>query len=145
CDHAAVDGVDGFISAIGGKWTTSRHLAEQVVDLALRKIGRTARCETHCTPVYGGEMGRLKSFIERAVRRHADLPRDVVENLCRYYGSRIDDVLATANERAGERDELLRRLAAGSPDLGVQIVHAVRHEMAVHLADVIFRRTGLGT
>lgn len=145
CDHAAVDGVDGFISAIGGKWTTSRHLAEQVVDLALRKIGRTARCETHCTPVYGGEMGRLKSFVERAVRRHAGLPRDVVENLCRYYGSRIDDVLATANERAGERDELLRRLAAGSPDLGVQVVHAVRHEMAVRLADVIFRRTGLGT
>ena len=29
--------------------------------------------------------------------------------------------------------------------IGVQIVHAVRHEMAQHLDDVIFRRTGLGT
>ena len=33
-DHASHHGPEGLISAIGGKWTTSRHLAEQVVDLA---------------------------------------------------------------------------------------------------------------
>ncbi|MEX2248494.1 MAG: glycerol-3-phosphate dehydrogenase C-terminal domain-containing protein, partial [Parvibaculum sp.] len=30
-------------------------------------------------------------------------------------------------------------------EIGAQVVHAVRHEMARHLADVVFRRTGLGT
>jgi glycerol-3-phosphate dehydrogenase len=145
CDHNKVDGIDGFISAIGGKWTTSRHLAEQVVDMALKKLGRSTKCETHCTPVYGGEMGRLKSFIDRAEKHHPELSRDVVENLCMFYGSRIDEVLATANERQGEREDLLRRLAANTSVLGVQVVHAVRHEMARHLTDVLFRRTGLGT
>ena len=144
-DHEQVDGTHGFISAMGGKWTTSRHLAEQVVDLALAKLGRKAGCETHCTPVYGGEIGRLKSFIVRARKRHAHLPADVVENLVLYYGSRIDEVLATADERPGGRDELLRRLSSDTAVIGAQIVHAVRHEMAQHLSDVLFRRTGLGT
>lgn len=144
-DHARVDGVEGLVSAMGGKWTTSRHLAEGVVDLVLAKLGRSAKCETHCTPVYGGEIGRLKSFIARAQKRHAHLPADVVENLVLYYGSRIDEVLATADERQGERDDLLRRLSGDTAVLAVQVVHAVRHEMAKSLTDVLFRRTGLGT
>ncbi|MCE9651162.1 MAG: glycerol-3-phosphate dehydrogenase/oxidase [Parvibaculum sp.] len=145
CDHEALNGIDGFISALGGKWTTSRHLAEQIVDMAAGKLGRNTKCETHCTPVYGGEIGRLKSFIARSEKRHAGLPADVVENLVHFYGSRIDEVLATADERQGERGELMRRIDANSSVLGVQIVHAVRHEMARHLSDVLFRRTGLGT
>lgn len=144
-DHEKIDDTFGFISAMGGKWTTSRHLAEQVVDLALMKLGRQAKCETHCTPVYGGEIGRLKSFIARARKRHPHLPAEVVENLCNYYGSRIDEVLATADERPGEREELLRRLAGNTSVLAVQVIHAIRHEMARHLSDVLFRRTGLGT
>jgi len=144
-DHAKLDAIEGFISAIGGKWTTSRHLAEQIVDLATLKLARRIKSETHCTPTYGGEIGRLKSFITRAVKRHAHLPRASVENLCHFYGSRIDEVLATADEKPGERDALLQKLSSDVPDLAVQIVHAVRHEMAFHLNDVLFRRTGLGT
>ena len=144
-DHAPEEAIEGLVSAIGGKWTTSRHLAEQVVDLALKKLGKAAACETHCTPVHGGEIGRLKSFIARAKKRHAHLPGDVVENLVNFYGSRIDEVLATAAERQGESEELLRRLGPNVAEIGAQVVHAVRHEMALHLADVVFRRTGLGT
>ena len=33
-DHARDDGVDGLFSALGGKWTTSRHLAETITDAA---------------------------------------------------------------------------------------------------------------
>src|SRR3546814_4442722 len=108
-------------------------------------VCRLTKCETHCTPVYGGEIGRLKSFITRTEKRHDELPRDVIENLIYFYGSRVDEVLATANEKPGERAELMRRIDAKSPVLGVQIVHAIRHEMATHLSDVLFRRTGLGT
>ncbi|MFN4354280.1 FAD-dependent oxidoreductase [Parvibaculum sp.] len=144
-DHGAEEAIDGLISAIGGKWTTSRHLAEQVVDLALKKLGQTAACETHCTPVYGGEIGRLKSYIERAQKKHAHLAPEIVANLVDFYGSRIGEVLATADERQGEREELLRRLAPETNVIGAQVVHAVRHEIALHLEDVVFRRTGLGT
>lgn len=144
-DHAKIDALEGFLSAMGGKWTTSRHLAEQIVDLALRKLNRRIKCETHCTPTYGGEIGRMKSFVTRAAKRHPELPQDCVENLCRFYGSRIDQVLATADERPDERKKLLQRLSPDRPDLAVQIAYAVRHEMALHLPDVLSRRTGLGT
>lgn len=144
-DHGAEEAIDGLISAIGGKWTTSRHLAEQVVDLALKKLGQTAACETQCTPVYGGEIGRLKSYIERAQKKYQHLALGIVANLVDFYGSRIGEVLATADERQEEREELLRRLAPETNVIGAQVIHAVRHEMALHLEDVVFRRTGLGT
>ena len=144
-DHGAEEAIDGLISAIGGKWTTSRHLAEQVVDLALKKLGQTAACETQCTPVYGGEIGRLKSYIERAQKKYRHLALGIVANLVDFYGSRIGEVLATADERQEEREELLRRLAPETNVIGAQVIHAVRHEMALHLEDVVFRRTGLGT
>ena len=40
---------------------------------------------------------------------------------------------------------LARPLAEGLPEVGAQVVHAVRAEMAVSLGDVVLRRTGLGT
>jgi len=73
------------------------------------------------------------------------LAPDIVENLVNFHGSRVDEVLATADEKPGERDALLRRLGPDVKDICVQVIHAVRHEMALHLEDVIFRRTGLGT
>jgi glycerol-3-phosphate dehydrogenase len=46
-DHGADDGLPGLFSAIGGKWTTSRHLAEAAVDRIVKGLGVKARpCET---------------------------------------------------------------------------------------------------
>jgi len=46
-DHGKDDGLDGLFSAIGGKWTTSRHLAELVVDRLVAALGAKARsCQT---------------------------------------------------------------------------------------------------
>ncbi len=45
-DHAARDGVDDFVSIVGGKLTTYRLMAEQTVDLVMRKLGTSARCTT---------------------------------------------------------------------------------------------------
>jgi glycerol-3-phosphate dehydrogenase len=51
------------------------------------------------------------------------------------------DVLAHAAKDAA----LLRTVSQRLPDIGAQVVHAVRSEMACTLDDVVFRRTGLGT
>lgn len=46
-DHGKDDGLDGLFSAIGGKWTTSRHLAEKVVDRLIAKLDvKTDECKT---------------------------------------------------------------------------------------------------
>ncbi|MAN60535.1 MAG: hypothetical protein CMI60_01180, partial [Parvibaculum sp.] len=144
-DHAEVDGVEGFLSAMGGKWTTSRHLAEKVVDSATKKLGRQPKCSTADVPLYGGATGRFLPFTDKAIASHADIPADIIRNLTRYHGARYEEVLATANERQGEAPELLQPLSATTHDIGAQIVHAVRHEMAVTLEDALLRRTGLGT
>ena len=60
-DHAMVDGIHGLVSAMGGKWTTSRHLAEQVVDLSVYKLNQALpACATETTALYGGDTGRFR-------------------------------------------------------------------------------------
>ena len=142
CDHAALGGPKGLLSAIGGKWTTSRHLAEQVVDLALRKLGRKrVACSTAVTPLPGGAIGNFRAFVGAAIRRHPGRDAALVEHLARNYGGRMGEVLCLAEADA----TLTRPLADGLPEIGAQVVHAVRAEMAVSLEDVVLRRTGLGT
>lgn len=142
-DHAE-EGIDGFISALGGKWTTSRHLAEQVVDRALDKLGlpRTP-CETDRTAIQGGEIDRYAEFEAAALKRYPDLPGAVVVNLCHNYGSRLDDVIELA--RMCDDPTLLEPLDGAPDSIGAQALYAVRHEMALTLDDVIQRRTGIGT
>ncbi|MFO7634008.1 MAG: FAD-dependent oxidoreductase, partial [Caldilinea sp.] len=55
-DHARTDELEGLVSVIGVKYTTARHTAERVVDLALRKLGRPAvPCRTAHTPLVSAE------------------------------------------------------------------------------------------
>lgn len=141
-DHEVDDGVKGLVTAIGGKYTTSRNMARQLVDMIFTKIGREAKaCETHTTPLYGGEMGRFASFVERAkLRKPAGLTDEIILNLCRNYGSRYLDVLASA-----EKKKHLDAVCDRFPDIWASVIHAVHNEMAVSLRDVLFRRTGIGT
>jgi len=142
CDHAALGGPRGLLSAVGGKWTTSRHLAEQVVDLALRKLGRKrVACSTAVTPLPGGAIGNFRAFVGAGIRRHPGHDPALIEHLARNYGGRMGEVLRLADADAS----LARPLADGLSEIGAQVVHAVRAEMAVSLADVVLRRTGLGT
>lgn len=141
CDHAKTDGLEGLVSAIGGKWTTSRALAEKVVDLCLRKLGRAAGpCLTRVTPLPGGAIGNYKRFVGELRARHPDTPGEIVENLARNYGARAGEVLALA----GADPALAQPLRPGLPEIAAQVVHAARGEWAFELSDVVLRRTGLG-
>jgi glycerol-3-phosphate dehydrogenase len=46
-DHRERDGLAGFISIVGGKYTTYRLMAERTVDLAAQRLGVDAPCRTH--------------------------------------------------------------------------------------------------
>ncbi|HEY85117.1 MAG TPA: anaerobic glycerol-3-phosphate dehydrogenase subunit A [Chloroflexi bacterium] len=45
-DHAARDGVEGFVSIVGGKWTTYRLMAQDTVDAVCRKLNTNRPCRT---------------------------------------------------------------------------------------------------
>ena len=48
-DHATHDGLESFVTLLGGKATTMRAMAEQTADLICRKTGRDRECQTRET------------------------------------------------------------------------------------------------
>ena len=141
-DHEAEDGVAGLISALGGKWTTSRHVAEEVINLAERKLSVwVARGRTRWTPLPGGQTGQFATFKERALRRWADCDPKVIECLADNHGALMGQVIAGAQGDSA----LLAPLGDEMPETLAAVRHAMRHEMALHLDDVLMRRTGIGT
>ena len=140
-DHAE-DGEANLLSALGGKWTTSRHVAAQCVDLIERKLGHPPmRARTDMTPLGGASTGNFAAFVRRAQKDHRRVAPAVVANLARNYGTRMEAVIAAANGDA----RLLEPLSPALPDCDAEILYGVRTEMALMLDDVIFRRTGIGT
>jgi glycerol-3-phosphate dehydrogenase len=137
-DHGKGDGLEGLFSAIGGKWTTSRCLAQSVVDAIVEKLGVSAAdCETDQEPTAGGDIGRVADFLAAQRLEHPDLTN--IEHLAHMYGTRLPNMLAEADNRPE-----LRAPIGGAGDIAAQIVFAVRHEMALRLSDVVMRRTCMG-
>jgi glycerol-3-phosphate dehydrogenase len=141
-DHGRTGGPIGLISALGGKWTTARHTAEQCVGVVARALGAGVRpCLTNDRPLPGGGVGRLAVLRTRAHSEAGGMSLTTIDHLIDLYGANYRSVLAMA---ADDRS-LLQPIAHGVPEIGAEVVFAVREEQALHLLDVLLRRTGLGT
>jgi glycerol-3-phosphate dehydrogenase len=141
-DHTQQDGLDGLISVVGVKLTEARYVAEKAVDLAFSKLDRTPPpSSTASTPLDGGHIGKLETFVAQEVRRRSgELSAEVVQGLIAAYGSAYGEVLQYRDDDADVRQPITEMSSLSK----AEILHAIREEMAVKLADVIFRRTSLG-
>ncbi len=142
-DHRKVHGVDGAVSVIGVKYTTARDVAEKTVNLALRKLGLPQRrCVTAIAPLYGGHVDSFEDFLksEMAASDGRVAPSSL-EALLRNHGSAYQRVLRYVEESP----VWATPLSDDSTTIKAEVLHAVREEMAQKLADVVFRRTELGT
>lgn len=135
-DHGAADGIDGLFSAIGGKWTTSRALAEEIVDALVQKLGRAAPCRTASLRLPGARFERLREFAVQEKLTHRGAAS---QHLIHMYGARLTKLFAAATGRP----ELIEHLGANG-DIAAQVVFAAEEEMALTLSDVVMRRTGIG-
>jgi glycerol-3-phosphate dehydrogenase len=134
------DGVDGLISVEGGKYTTSRNLAEKVMVLIEKKSGRKSkRCTTADTYLSGCDIADIQAF-NAALKSEKALPSATMEYLGMAYGTEYRSVIDIAKSDP----RLSEPLNAGGEILA-EAVFAVRHEMARSLTDIILRRTGIGT
>lgn len=135
------DGLPGLITVEGGKYTTSRRLAEKVLDTVVEKRdckpqqGRTAR-----QYLASCEISDLKPFLAEARHANPDFSPTTVETLVRYYGTGYGRVLDIARGDPKYADPL-----NADGELSAQVVIATRHEMAQTLTDILIRRTGLGS
>lgn len=120
----------GLISLGGGKLTTHRHVAERIVDIVARRIGRRAgRCRTARVPLPGGR-GVLPGSVADAPPVSAD------DHLRRRYGAVAPEVAALVRRDAS----LAAPIVTDLPDLRAEVAWAVEQEMALTLEDVLTRR-----
>ena len=137
-EHAVARVAPGMFAIAGGKYTTYRVMAADAVNAAAADLPtRTAPSITDKVPLLGADgYHALVNQADRLAARYGLHPYRVRHMLNRY-GSLIHQVLDLAD---GRRD-LLAPLP-GAPDyLAVEVLYAVSHEGALHLEDVLTRRT----
>lgn len=135
-DHGKEGALDGLFSALGGKWTTSRALAEKITDALARRLERkVSRCATATTPLPGGRFERFEDMVRGFVKTWPGIP--ALRNMAHMLGARLPQTLKGAR---------LADLAAlgESGDTPAQIAFAMAGEMALSLEDMVMRRTSLG-
>lgn len=136
-DHVIEVGGSGLLTIAGGKWTTYRRMAQDMVDYVVRERGlnRVGPCRTDRIAVIGGAAyDRFGS--DRLIETYG-LPPDVALHFNRAYGDRSPHVAKMAAEGLGER------LHPDHPFLEAEVVFGVRHEMAMRVMDVMARRIPL--
>jgi glycerol-3-phosphate dehydrogenase len=146
-DNARTDGIDGLVTAMANRFTTARGLAERTVDLAFRKLGRNPPpCRTARTPLWGGDLGNGMEALVLGAREHGTrqsgggLAPDHAERLARTYGAAWPAIAGLAASDASQRETV-----GATSTLKAEVTYAIREEMALTLADCVFRRTDLGT
>ena len=141
-DHEQDEGLKGLFSAIGGKWTTSRHVAEKAVTRIAARLGKKIPpSPTASAPIPGGAIDALDPFFDAMAARYPDLAGARLDELVFTYGSELEPLAEMAMVNAA----MAERLSPDRGEIAAQVIHAVREEMALTLEDVVFRRTGLGT
>ncbi|HWF35540.1 MAG TPA: glycerol-3-phosphate dehydrogenase/oxidase [Solirubrobacteraceae bacterium] len=137
--HVVETPVPGLSTIAGGKYTTYRVMAADLVDAAGRDLGTPARSRTEHVPILGAE-GFAVAWGRRAeLASRAGIETSAMERLLRRYGDRVVELIALIEERP----ELAEPLAAGDGHLAVEVVYACTHEGALRLEDALERRTRL--
>jgi len=128
----------GLLTVSGGKLTTYRLMAQDVVDRIDRREDYKRRHVTLRLPLSGAPgNARLRKPMPKAqVRGHRSTTR-VLAHLSGAYGSHACAVHALVRERP----QLAARLVPDLPYIGAEVVYVCRMEMALMLEDVLARRT----
>jgi glycerol-3-phosphate dehydrogenase len=128
-----------LLSIFGGKLTTYRKLAEDVVDKLAPGLGWPRRHWTARAPLPGGDMPRadFEAFLVGLRSRYAWLPEPLLHRYARAYGTRADAMLQGAKKRADLGEQVLPALYA------LEIAYLRREEWAVTAEDILYRRSKL--
>jgi glycerol-3-phosphate dehydrogenase len=137
----------GLVTIVGGKLTTYRAMAEDLLDRVLAQDGErfgwsAAPCRTADSPLPGGDLDEFERFAEATtpvLEEKWELPRPAAERLVRTYGTEHAKVL----EYAQSDQRLLQPLVPDGSVLGVEAIYAAEEEMALTLEDFMARRTDL--
>jgi glycerol-3-phosphate dehydrogenase len=136
--HSLTEGSAGLLTITGGKLTTYRRMAKDVVDRIVDRDDKRARCRTDeialgCQRPYASVVAETVSAASVV-----GIDAEVAEMLVRQHGDAAPSVLGLASDTG-----LLAPLSDAAPHIEAEVLYAARHEGAATLDDVFARRTRL--
>jgi len=130
--------VPGLVVIAGGKWTTYRVMAKDAIDAAVDALdGKIPASATENIALLGAE-GYQAAWNKRGkIARAFGVHTARIEHLLNRYGVLTDELLDLLKD-----DPTLAEALPGADDyIGAEVVYAASHEGALHLDDVLARRT----
>ena len=139
-EHVVDVPVPGLASIAGGKFTTYRLMARDVVDAAVADFDREVPASvTDQVPLLGADgLAAVRAGAGRLAEDY-QVSRAAVEHLLDRYGTLAGEVLDLIRADPG----LAQPLGEGHPYLRAEVAYAVTHEDALHVEDVLVRRMRL--
>ena len=137
-EHLVGHAVPGLVVIAGGKWTTYRIMAKDAIDAAVDALdGKISSSVTQDISLLGAE-GYRAAWNKRAkIARAFGVHKVRIEHLLNRYGVLTDELL----DLIRERPDLGNPLPGADDYIEAEVVYAATHEGALHLEDVLARRT----
>jgi glycerol-3-phosphate dehydrogenase len=137
-EHIVDRPVPGFVSIAGGKYTTYRIMAEDVIDLAAQDLRRVVpKSITEKVPAVGADGYFALTQQIAQLSDLSGLDEATISHLLNRYGSLVEELITIVT-----RDPKLGRLLSDDlPYIQAEIIYAVTHEGARSVDDVLSRRT----
>jgi glycerol-3-phosphate dehydrogenase len=137
-EHIVTHSVPGLVVVAGGKWTTYRVMAKDAIDAAADALdGKIPPSTTQDIALLGAE-GYQAAWNKRGkIARAFGVHKVRIEHLLNRYGVLTDELL----DLVRTRPELAEPLPGADDYIQAEVVYAASHEGALHLEDVLARRT----
>ncbi len=138
-EHTVRRPLPGLVTIAGGKYTTYRVMAEDAVNAGAPDLGDLPESTTSQVPLIGA--AEPEDVLVGARTHHAAVHIDEahLDRLAHRYGRLLPELLDVVDTNPA----LAQEVPGGAGTLGVEIVHAASHEGALHIDDVLTRRTRL--
>jgi glycerol-3-phosphate dehydrogenase len=137
-EHAVAQSVPGLLVVAGGKYTTYRVMAKDAVDAAAASISQPVPVScTETIPLLGAVGYQAAWNARERTAAASGLTVSQVEHLLGRYGAQTQELLEVIDDRPD-----LRKPLVGAEEYSEgEIAYAASHEGALHLDDVLTRRT----
>jgi len=137
-EHIVAHSVPGLVVVAGGKWTTYRIMAKDAIDEAVAALDANVPSSATEEIALLGAEGYQAAWNKRAkIGRAFGMHKVRIEHLLNRYGTMTDELLDLIRD-----DPSLGEALPGADDyIGAEVVYAASHEGALHLEDVLARRT----
>jgi len=130
-----------ILSVFGGKITTGRKLAEEVVNrISTFYPEKKLKAWTEHVPLPGGDIegGDFEQFVLDKSVRYKFLPIELVHRYARAYGTRLDALVGSSHEL----NDLGTHFGDGVYE--AEVFYLLRYEFATNIEDILWRRSKLG-